>query len=172
MVHRSSKQIQVIVFGYVAISMLAALLTPAIPRLWCDGLIASIPTVATLTANGDVGGGGVPGYFLVMYALLPVTAACLTYCYPGSEGTHMGTGRLLGSLAFFLGALILLAWFAFLLPPDGDYRGTRIRLFVLLASTSKIWLGLMYGIIFTCMSLLLMLSARYAWWLFNHSHRH
>jgi hypothetical protein len=59
------------------------------------------------------------------------------------------------SIIFFLIGILLLGWFAFLLPPDHAYVGTRMKVFMNLASGGKFGLGVIYGLILVSLAMLL-----------------
>lgn len=153
-------QINSVVFAHIATSVVSAFVAPLLlGPLITPGLLQSVPTVTTLSVNGSIE--NIWAYFLVMYALLPIFVCALMYSYSGKALKMHGSARLFGSIVFFLFAMAMLIWFAFLLPPDREYRGTRIRMFIYATSNSHFLLGTIFGSIFSSLSLIAMLFMKY-----------
>ena len=157
-----------VVGAHIGSSVAAAFLAPLLMgSMSSPEFLLSVPTVETLSIQSRIE--NLWAYFLVMYSLLPVVICVLAYSYKGKAPESVGQAKFYGALIFFLAAMALLAWFAFLLPPDREYRGTRIRILIYAASNYHIWLGLIFGVIFACLALLSMLFAKYAWWLLRNN---
>jgi len=143
--------------AYIGFSVFVAFLTPHVDAI--GGLVtffSSIPTVITLSKYGDMGE-SMPLYFMAMCAALPVVTVLFIIGYEGDKAPVLENRRIILSLFFFLAVIAMFTWLAFFLPPDGTYKGTRIKIFINLASKTRLGLGLIYGMMFTAIALSLML---------------
>lgn len=149
-------------WGYFLCGMAVALLAPIDhPLDLTSTLGGQSPTAITLKTHGDLGT-VVDAYFSVMTLLLPVVTCALAWSYPRRDANIEARETFVPALTFFLLATLLVGGVAYLLPPDHDFKGSRARVLIQLASDTRIGLGVLVGALFVVVSILAALTVAYS----------
>jgi len=153
---RSKKTFLTIMWGYMLFSVASAFFASSLNFGELAQAIGLVPTVRALSKLSS-SYGQIANYFLLMYSAFPVTLFLMMVAYPTRHAFIDGVSKQqkVLSIIFFLIGILLLGWFAFLLPPDHVYVGTRMKIFMSLASGGKFGLGVIYGLILVSLAMLL-----------------
>lgn len=153
---RSQKAFLTIMWGYMLFSVASAFFASSLNFAEPAQAIGIVPTVRVLSKLSS-SHGQIANYFLLMYSAFPVAVFLMMATFPARHAFIDGVSKQkkVLSIIFLLIGILLLGWFAFLLPPDHVYVGTRMKIVMSLASGGKFGLGMTYGLILVSLAMLL-----------------